>query len=249
MKKVLFLILTAALALPVAFAQSDSDLQASVQKALSGSRFKGIQASVEGGVVKLSGTVDVVANKISADQKVHHVKGVKAVENDIQVAGPEMSDQQLQMKLQKAINSELWGNVPIQFQAITVQVQNGVAIVGGHAAGPVAAADAMAVVENTKGVRDVVDNIQVDPVSPNDDRIRAQVFRAVYGYPLLNQFLMDPEKPIRIQVENGHVTLYGMVDNQAEKNAAGIQANTVPGVFSVTNDIQVASGGGEKPGK
>jgi len=177
------------------------------------------------------------------------VKGVKAVENDIQVAGPEMSDQQLQMKLQKAINSELWGNVPIQFQAITVQVQNGVAIVGGHAAGPVAAADAMAVVENTKGVRDVVDNIQVDPVSPNDDRIRAQVFRAVYGYPLLNQFLMDPEKPIRIQVENGHVTLYGMVDNQAEKNAAGIQANTVPGVFSVTNDIQVASGGGEKPGK
>jgi len=249
MKRAMLLILAAALAMPVAFAQNDSDLQASVQKALSGSRFKGIQASVEGGVVKLSGTVDVVANKISADQKVHHVKGVKAVENDIQVSGGEMSDQQLQMKLQKAINSELWGNVPIQFQAITVQVQNGVAVVGGHAAGPVAAADAMAVVENTKGVRDVVDNIQVDPVSPNDDRIRAQVFRAVYGYPMLNQFLIDPEKPIRIQVENGHVTLYGVVDNQAQKNAAGIQANTVPGVFSVTNDIQVASGGQEKPGK
>jgi osmotically-inducible protein OsmY len=155
----------------------------------------------------------------------------------------------LQQKLQKAITYDLWGNVPIQFQAITVQVQNGVATVGGHAAGPVAAADAIAVVANTKGVKDVMDNIQVDPVSDFDDRIRAQEFRAIYGYPLLNQFAIDPEKPIRIQVANGHVTLYGTVDNQSQKNAAGIQANTVPGVFSVTNDLQVANASTEKPSK
>jgi osmotically-inducible protein OsmY len=249
MKKVFLLIVAAALAVPAVFAQNDLETQAAVQKALSASRFKGIQASVQGGAVTLTGTVDVVATKINADQKVHHVKGVTAVRNDIQVAAGTMSDQQLQQKLQKAITYDLWGNVPIQFQAISVQVQGGVATVGGHAAGPVAAADAIAVVANTKGVKDVVDNIQVDPVSDFDNQIRMQEYRAIYGYPLLNQFAIDPEKPIRIQVANGHVTLYGTVDNQSQKNAAGIQANTVPGVFSVTNNLQVASGSSEKPSK
>jgi osmotically-inducible protein OsmY len=224
MKKVFMFLIAAALVVPAVFAQNDSETQAAVQKALGSSRFKGVQASVQNGVATLTGTVDLVATKINADQKVHHVKGVTAVRNDVEVAGAEISDQQLQQKLQKAITYDLWGNVPIQFQAITVQVQNGVATVGGHAAGPVAAADAIAVVANTKGVKDVMDNIQVDPLSDFDDRIRAQEFRAIYGYPLLNQFAIDPEKPIRIQVANGHVTLYGTVDNQSQKNAAGIQA-------------------------
>jgi osmotically-inducible protein OsmY len=249
MKKVFMFVIAAALVVPAVFAQNDSETQAAVQKALGSSRFKGIQASVQNGVATLTGTVDLVATKINADQKVHHVKGVTAVRNDVEVAGAEVPDQQLQQKLTKSITYDLWGNVPIQFQAITVQVQNGVATVSGHAAGPVAAADAIAVVANTKGVKDVVDNIQVDPVSDFDDRIRAQEFRAIYGFPLLNQFAIDPEKPIRIQVANGHVTLYGTVDTQAQKNAAGIQANTVPGVFSVTNELQVANGSSEKPGK
>jgi osmotically-inducible protein OsmY len=249
MKKALLFILAAALAVPAVFAQGDSDVQASVQKALSASRFKGIQASVENGVVTLTGTVDLVANKINADQKVHHVKGVTAVRNDIEVAGAEVPDQQLQEKLLKAITYDMVGYGTTAFDAITVQVQNGVATLGGHAYGPVDASDAVAIVANTKGVRDLIDNIQVDPVSPNDDRIRRQVFRAVYSFPMLNQYLIDPAKPIRIQVENGHVTLYGTVDTQSQKDAAGIQANTVPGVFSVTNDLEVANGGKEKPGK
>lgn len=250
MKAIAAFALAAALAVPAAFAQNnDAELQQAVQKTLHGSQFKNVQSSVQNGTVTLSGSVDVVASKLSADQKVHHVKGVQAVSNQIQVNGTEISDQDLQAKLNKAITSELWGNVPVQFQAIGVQVQNGVATVSGHAAGPVAAADAMAVVENTKGVKDVVDDLQVDPVSDFDNRIRLQEFRAIYGYPMLNQYVMDPAKPIRIQVANGHVTLYGTVDTQAQKNAAGIQANTVPGVFSVTNDLQVANATSEKPGK
>ena len=112
-------------------------------------------------------------------------------------------------KLQKAITYDMVGYGTTPFDAISVQVQNGVATLSGHAYGPVDASDAVAIVANTKGVRDVIDNIQVDPVSPNDDRIRRAVFRAVYSYPLLNQYLIDPAKPIRIQVANGHVTLYG----------------------------------------
>ena len=247
MKKAFVLIIAAALAMPAVFAQNDSETQAAVQKALSSSRFKGIQASVQNGVVTLTGTVDLFATKINADQKVHHVHGVTAVRNDIQVAGGEIPDAQLQQKLQKAITYDMVGYGTTAFDAITVQVQNGVVTLGGHAYGPVDASDAVAIVANTKGVRDVIDNIQVDPVSPNDDRIRRAVFRAVYSYPLLNQFLIDPAKPIRIQVANGHVTLYGTVDTQAEKDAAGIQANTVPGVFSVSNQLQVANASTEKP--
>lgn len=250
MKKAFALLIAAALAVPAVFAQNDPEIQGSVQKSLSGSRFKDIQVSVQGGVVTLSGTVDLVATKLNADQKARHVKGVGAIRDDIQVnSGAEVSDQQLQLKLQKAITYDMVGYGTTAFDAITVQVQSGVVQLGGHAYGPVDASDAIAIVENTKGVRDVINNIEVDPVSPNDDRIRQATFRAIYSYPLLNQYLIDPAKPIRIQVANGHVTLYGMVDNQAQKDAAGIRANGVPGVFSVTNDLQVANASSEKPGK
>ena len=85
MKKAFALLIAAALAVPAVFAQNDPEIQGSVQKSLSGSRFKDIQVSVQGGVVTLSGTVDLVATKLNADQKVRHVKGVGAIRDDIQV--------------------------------------------------------------------------------------------------------------------------------------------------------------------
>lgn len=247
MKGLATIAIAAALVVPAAFAQNDGQPQAAAQKAINGSRFKGIQVSVQDGVATLTGTTDLLANKLAADQKVRHVKGVQAIRDEVQVTGQEMSDQQLTEKVGKAINSQLWGNVPIAFQAIGVQAQNGVVTLSGHAAGPIAASDALAVAENTKGVKDVVDNIQVDPVSNMDDEIRVREYRAIYGFPSLNKYAIDPMKPIRIQVAGGHVTLYGTVDNQADKNAAGIQANGVPGVFSVTNDLQVANQQNETP--
>jgi osmotically-inducible protein OsmY len=98
----------------------------------------------------------------------------------------------------------------------------------------------VAVAANTKGVKDVVNDISVDPVSPMDDRIRLATFRAIYSFPTLNKYAINPAKPIRISVQNGNVTLYGVVDSEADKNAAGIRANTVPGVFHVTNNLVVA---------
>ncbi len=249
MKAIAAFLLAAVLAVPAAFAQNDGQIQAAAQKALSASRFKDVQVSVQNGVVTLSGNVDLVATRLNAEMKVRHVKGIGAIRDDIQVNGPEIADPQLQVKLQKAIAYGLLGYVPVAFQAISVQVHDGVVSLGGHAAGPVAASDALAIVENTRGVKDVIDEIQVDPVSLIDEQIREREFRAIYGYPLLNQYAIDPEKPIRIQVANGHVTLYGEVATQAEKNAAGIQANTVSGVFSVTNDLVVANAPSEKPSK
>jgi hyperosmotically inducible protein len=96
------------------------------------------------------------------------------------------------------------------------------------------------VASNMSGVKDVINEIQVDPLSPMDDRIRLQVYRSVYGFPSLNKYAIDPAKPIRISVQNGNVTLYGVVDSKADKDAANIRANSVPGVFKVTNNLQVA---------
>lgn len=224
---------------------SDSDLKAEIMnKALNKSQFKDIQVQVNNDMVTLTGTVPNVAAKEQADHRVHGTKGVQAVDNQIQIAGPRVSDQELQQKLVKAIEYSRVGYGTTPFNAISVNVQNGVVTLGGHAYGPVDADTAVNIAENMKGVQDVINNIQVDPVSPMDDRIRRAEYRAIYGFPSLNKYAIDPAQPIRISVANGNVTLYGDVDSQADKNAAGIRANSVPGVFHVTNDLRVK---GQKP--
>ena len=219
----------------------DTQIQADVMnKALNKSKFKDVKATVQNGIVNLTGTVDVYDTKADADKRVHRIKNVKGVENEIEVAGPEIPDNVLQDKLIKAISYDRVGYGTTAFNAIGVSVQNGVVTLSGTAYGPVDADSAVAVAANTKGVKDVVNDIQVDPVSPMDDRIRIAVFRSVYGFPSLNKYAIDPAKPIRISVQNGNVTLYGVVDSQADKDAAGIRANSVPGVFHVTNNLVVA---------
>lgn len=234
------------LAVPAVFAQADAALQASAQKALSASRFKNVQVSVQGGVATLSGSVDLLDTKLNAEKKVRGVKGIQSTRNEIEVAGPEISDAQLQQKLAKAIQYDRVGYRTTPFNSISVAVQNGVVTLGGYVYGPPDANSAVALVSTTKGVKGLVNNITVDPPSPMDDRIRFATFRAVYGYPSLNKYAIDPGKPIRIQVSNGHVTLYGVVDSQADKNVAGIRANGVPGVFSVSNQLVVAGAPAEQ---
>jgi hyperosmotically inducible protein len=100
--------------------------------------------------------------------------------------------------------------------------------------------DAEAVVKKIEGVEKVDNQIEVLPLSPMDDRLRLSLYRAIYGYPPLQRYAMPVLKPIRIIVKNGHVTLEGVVDSEADKNIAGIRAKGVPGSFSVTNNLAVA---------
>lgn len=222
-------------------AGQDNQILADIQNnVLKRSQFKAVKASVQNSIVTLTGTVDVYSQKEDLDKRVHRIKNVKGVENEVEVGGPEIPDAQLQDKLVKAISYDRVGYGTTPFNAISVNVRNGVVTLGGSAYGPVDADSAVAVASNMKGVKDVVNEISVDPVSPMDDRIRRAVYRAVYGFPSLNKYAIDPAQPIRIQVKNGNVTLYGVVINKGDKDAAGIRANTVPGVFSVTNNLQVA---------
>jgi osmotically-inducible protein OsmY len=90
-------------------------------------------------------------------------------------------------------------------------------------------------------VKDVLDEISVAPTSIMDDNLRIRMARAIYGHPSLKKYAIDPQAPIRIIVENGHVELAGMVLSEMDRQLAFTRANSVPGSFSVTNHIAVAS--------
>jgi hyperosmotically inducible protein len=109
----------------------------------------------------------------------------------------------------------------------------------GQVAKPVLKSDAGNAVKRIEGVEKVVNNIEVLPLSPSDDRIRRAAYRAIYGNSVLSQYQMRAVPPIHIIVKNGHITLEGVVAREMDKNIAGIQANGVPGAFSVTNNLVV----------
>uniref|UniRef100_Q028Z7 Transport-associated n=1 Tax=Solibacter usitatus (strain Ellin6076) TaxID=234267 RepID=Q028Z7_SOLUE len=108
---------------------------------------------------------------------------------------------------------------------------------------PTLKSDAGNVVKGIEGVTRVDNQIQVLPNSPMDDRIRMATYRAIFGKPGLDRYAMQAVPPIHIIVDNGKVTLEGVVASEADKNQAGIYANGVPGVFSVTNNLRVEGGG------
>lgn len=109
----------------------------------------------------------------------------------------------------------------------------------GQVVNPVIKNDAESAVKGIEGVENVNNQIEVLPPSPNDDRIRRQVARAIFNDNSLFRYSMGALPPIHIVVNRGHVSLDGVVNNQADKNVAGIRAKGVPGVFSVENNLQV----------
>ena len=110
----------------------------------------------------------------------------------------------------------------------------------GQVTNPTVKSDAENAVKKIEGVEKVENQIEVLPVSPMDDGLRRRLFVAIYGYAPLQRYALPTIKPIRIIVKNGHLTLEGVVDSQGDKNIAGIRANGVPGLFSVTNNLVVA---------
>ena len=125
------------------------------------------------------------------------------------------------------------------FDYIAFKVNGDTVTLLGQVARPVLKCDAENAVKHIEGVEKVVNQIEVLPTSPMDDRLRLQLYRAIYGDPALEKYALGVQKPIRIIVKNGHVTLEGVVDNETDKNLAGLRANGVPGIFSVTNNLQV----------
>jgi hyperosmotically inducible periplasmic protein len=217
---------------------ASQDPAAALKTKLHGSQYKDVQVNVDqSGLATLSGTVPLYENKEDADKQAHKAKGVTAVRNNIQVAG-NVPDAEIMKKLgpQLAYSREGYGNV---FDAIALNVQDGIVTLSGHAHDYPSRDAAVGYAATTPGVRDVVDNIQVDPVSEMDMGIRMRVARAIYGDPVLEKYAINPVRPIRISVQNGNVSLYGAVDDAQDRQMAYMRASQVPGIFSVKDYIQV----------
>jgi hyperosmotically inducible protein len=127
------------------------------------------------------------------------------------------------------------------FDDLGFQVDGNTVILLGDVTNPVLKSDAERTVKRVEGVGQVVNKINVLPLSPFDWQIRRAEYRSIFGYSGMYRYAMGAMPTIHIIVSNGHVKLEGVVDNQGDKNIAGIRANSVPGVFSVENDLKVKS--------
>jgi hyperosmotically inducible protein len=129
-----------------------------------------------------------------------------------------------------------WFNVSTRF-AYTIDGDN--AILMGQVVRPSLKSDAENAVKQIEGVERVENKIEVLPPSAKDNDLRLKLYRAVDGYPPLEKYALGVQEPIRIIVNNGHANLEGVVDSEADKNLVTVRANSVPGIFSVTNNLQV----------
>lgn len=222
-------------------ARYDNDIQSKVTQKLSAkSQFKNVQAKAEDGIVTLTGTVDLYQRKLDAAKTARKVANVQGVRNLIEVAGPVVSDTQLAENLSKKLTYVREG-YDSTFDYFALSVKDGVVVVEGQDRTGVGRDEALADIANMPGVKDVVNQIAVEPVSQFDDSVRIRTLRAIYGDPTLSKYAIDPARPIRIIVANGHVTLYGAVDSKMDKQIAGMRAGQVFGAFSVDNQLQVGS--------
>ena len=127
------------------------------------------------------------------------------------------------------------------FDHLAFQVDGDRVTLSGDVTWPMLKTDAERAVKRIEGVTAVSNNIKVLPLSPHDDRIRLAAYRAIYGHSTLAAYRLNPHPPIRIIVENGNVTLKGVVATELDRTMAHMQASSVPGAFSVTNNLQVGS--------
>ena len=125
------------------------------------------------------------------------------------------------------------------FDNLTYRVDGSTITLMGQVTRPTLKSDAANVVKSIEGVERVTNNIEVLPLSPNDDRIRMAVYRAIYGDTALSRYGLQAVPPIHIIVTNGKVALEGVVAGEADKNIANIRASGVSGVFSVANNLRV----------
>ena len=152
---------------------------------------------------------------------------------------PAVSEKAVQ-RIQKEVRHELLMLPYLDvFDNIAYKVDGYNVTLIGQVIRPSLKSDAERAVKGIEGVEKVDNQIEVLPPSGMDDRLRQRLFQAIYGFPALQKYALGVQKPIRIIVKSGRVTLEGVVDSDADKNVAGLRANSVSGIFSVTNNLQV----------
>jgi osmotically-inducible protein OsmY len=221
-------------------ARYDTTIQTNVTKKLDDNqKFRNVNSAVEDGIVTLTGTVDLYQDKLDAAKTAKKQKNVQGVRNLIEVAGADVPDAQLHEQLSKKLYYDRVGWYDAAFNYYTLSVKDGVATIGGQTYNDVGRDSALAIAYRMPGVKDVVNEIKVSPVSRFDDNLRRQTVRALYGDSALGKYAIDPARPIRIIIDGGHVSLYGEVISPMDKQIAGMRVGQIPGVFSVENNLVV----------
>jgi hyperosmotically inducible periplasmic protein len=224
----------------------DDQIQTAVTKKLASKKqFRDVKARVEEGIVTLTGTVDLYQGKLDAAKLARKISNTQGVRNLVSVAGPSVPDEQLEQKLAKKLVYVRVG-YDNTFDYFALGVKDGVVTVEGQDRTGLGRDEALYDIASMPGVKDVIENVSVEPVSQFDDGLRVRTMRAIYRDPVLSKYAMDPARPIRIIVTNGHVTLYGLVDNTMDKQVAGMRANQIPGALSVDNKLQVEGKSGQQ---
>jgi osmotically-inducible protein OsmY len=229
----------AAVADPLDAQLSDAQMKVAVEQQLRSSDFgRRLIVSVEGHVVTLAGTVPTLWVKRDAIKRTFKVPGVESVASDMTISGAE-SDAALAEEVGKRIRTyahytvydDLAGNVNKGVVTLTGKVTSGTVD---------KSAELDELISKVRGVRDINNKIETLPVNPSDDRLRAELVRAIYGGgSLTNYSLADP--PIHVIVDRGHVTLIGVVSSEIDRRTAYTNARSVPGTYSVDNQIRIPS--------
>lgn len=225
--------------------RSDSAIEQQVaQKLQKKADFSDVHASVQDGVVTLRGTVKSYPEKLNAEKAARKAAHVSAVRDFVEVSAPAVEDAALREAAMKKLRFVGFGYGTQVFDNFQVGVDHGVVTVAGNTYNSVDKQDALDEVAHLQGVRGVVDQIKVEPVSTFDDQIRMRLVREIYGGGAL-AYGLDPQAPIRIVVDNGNVALYGVVNSQVDRTLAGMRAAQTFGVFGVQNNLQTAQDIGE----
>jgi hyperosmotically inducible periplasmic protein len=166
----------------------------------------------------------------------------------IVVAGMAQGDKKFSAKAQERITKEVRHQILMlpdfgTFDNLAFKLNGYDVILYGQVVEATLKSDAEKVVKKIEGVEHVDNRIEVLPTSSNDDRLRRDLFDAIYRYAPLQHYGVGSNRPIRIVVNHGNVTLEGVVDRESDKNMAGLRANGVPGVFSVKNNLVVPGKG------
>lgn len=135
------------------------------------------------------------------------------------------------------------------FDRLVYSVNGGVVTLMGEVTRPTLKSSAENVIKDLEGITKVENRITVLPLSPNDDNLRLALYRAIYGHTALNRYALQAVPSIHIIVDRGNVVLDGVVANDGDRNIANIQANSVSGVFSVQNNLQIEGAQSKAPAK
>ena len=220
---------------------SNAEITAGVQSRLYHSgifKHGAVNVQVKDGIATLTGTVDSYGQAMRAVRAARHQHGVKSVVNNIQVSAEDVSPQQLVRKVRHAVLMYPYYTV---FDHITFSLEGNRLTVAGQVTQPYKKSDLGNILADIRGVTYLKNDIQVLPLSTFDDHIREEIAERIYGDPMFSNYANQANPPIHIIVDNGNVTLYGVVNSKLDRQQAEIDARFATTYLGLTNNLQVES--------